>query len=86
LKENGKTVVRFAENLNYNYRSALKILKKTNIDAVLLLRISILPELDFFRYYSRKLEKYLKKEQKYAHTGHTFYLEERFFRDSFAVK
>ena len=58
LEDQGRTVVWFARRMSYSRTNIYKIFERPSIDADVLMRISIVLGVDFFRYYS---EDFLKK-------------------------
>lgn len=59
LERQGKTVVWFAEQLSYSRTNIYKIFNKSSIDTEVLQRISIVLQLNFFKFYSDKVEEYI---------------------------
>ena len=59
LERQGKTVVWFAEQLSYSRTNNYKIFNKSSIDTEVLQRISIVLQLNFFKFYSDKVEEYI---------------------------
>ena len=53
LKEQGRTTAWLAKKMCCDQSNIYKIYKKTNIDLLQLMQISIILEFDFFDYYSR---------------------------------
>lgn len=60
LETQGRTVVWFARNMSYSRTNIYKIFERSSIDTDVLLRISALLEVDFFKVYSE----YLKTKKK----------------------
>ena len=60
LASQGRTVTWFAEQLSYSPAYAYKIFDDETIDADLLLRISRLLNVDFFKFYSDEFEALMK--------------------------
>lgn len=60
LEAQGRTVVWFARNMSYSRTNIYKIFERASIDTDVLLRISALLEVDFFKVYSE----YLKSKKK----------------------
>ena len=60
LEAQGRTVVWFARNMSYSRTDIYKIFERASIDTDVLLRISALLEVDFFKVYSE----YLKTKKK----------------------
>lgn len=60
LEAQGRTVVWFARNMSYSRTNIYKIFERASIDTDVLLRISALLEVDFFKVYSE----YLKTKKK----------------------
>ena len=56
LRQQGRTVIWFAEQLNCNRSNAYKIFGKANIDVELLKRISLILGYNFFRYLSDDID------------------------------
>ena len=59
LERQGKTVVWCAEQLSYSRTNIYKIFNKSSIDTEVLQRISIVLQLNFFKFYSDKVEEYI---------------------------
>ena len=57
LERQGKTVVWFAEQLSYTRANIYKIFEKSSIDTELLYRISSVLNLDFFKFYTDRMQK-----------------------------
>ncbi len=62
LKQQRQSVSWLAYQLNTDRSNMYRILKKRNLDAELLRRISVILNHDFFQYYSRDLHLYLLAE------------------------
>jgi len=60
LEAQGRTVVWFARNMSYSRTNIYKIFERSSIDTDVLMRISALLEVDFFKVYSE----YLKSKKK----------------------
>ena len=60
LEAQGRTVVGFARNMSYSRTNIYKIIERSSIDTDVLMRISALLEVDFFKVYSE----YLKSKKK----------------------
>ncbi|MBR5687752.1 MAG: helix-turn-helix transcriptional regulator [Prevotella sp.] len=56
LQKQERTVTWFARKLNCNRQNVYDIFRRTNIDTDLLMRISIVLHVDFFKIYSQQLE------------------------------
>lgn len=61
LKEDGRSATWFAEKLHYSRNNVYKIFEKQNIDTELLLRICVILDFDFFRYYSHYINEIKSK-------------------------
>lgn len=59
LESQGRTIVWFASRMSYSRTNIYKIFDRPSIDTDVLMRISIVLGVDFFRYYSEDL---MKKE------------------------
>lgn len=59
LERQGKTVVWFAEQLSYSRTNIYKIFNKSSIDTEVLYRISIVLQLNFFKFYSDNVEEHI---------------------------
>ena len=57
LERQGKTVVWFAEQLSYTRANIYKIFEKSSIDTEFLYRISSVLNLDFFKFYTDRMQK-----------------------------
>ena len=57
LENQGRSVVWFARQMSYSRTNIYKIFERASIDADVLLRISLLLDVDFFKYYSSELRK-----------------------------
>ena len=62
LEAQGHTVVWFAKRLSYSRTNVYKIFDRATIDADVLMRISLLLNVDFFKVYTEELE-HRKKSQ-----------------------
>lgn len=60
LEVQGRTVVWFARNMSYSRTNIYKIFERSSIDTDVLLRVSMVLEVDFFKLYSE----YLKVKKK----------------------
>jgi len=61
LEDQGRTVVWFAKRLSYSRTNVYKIFDRPTIDVDVLLRISTLLGVDFFKVYTEELENSKKK-------------------------
>ena len=61
LENQGRSVVWFAEKMAYSRTNVYKIFERPSIDADVLLRISVILDVDFFKYYSSELKNKKKK-------------------------
>lgn len=61
LEDQGRTVVWFAKCLSYSRTNVYKIFDRPTIDVGVLLRISTLLGVDFFKVYTKELENSKKK-------------------------
>lgn len=57
LEDQGRTVVWFARQLSYSRTNIYKIFDRASIDTDVLLRISMILGVDFFKVYSEELDK-----------------------------
>jgi len=57
LERQGKTVVWFAGQLSYTRANIYKIFEKSSIDTELLYRISTVLNMDFFKFYTDRMQK-----------------------------
>lgn len=56
LRDQGKTVTRFARSLYCDRTNVYKIFQRESVDSEMLYRISKILSHDFFKYYSKELE------------------------------
>ena len=56
LENQGRSVVWFAEKMAYSRTNVYKIFERPSIDVDVLLRISVILDVDFFKYYSSELK------------------------------
>lgn len=56
FRKQERTVTWFARKLNCNRQNVYDIFKRSNIDAELLLRISIILRFNFFTYYNKEYQ------------------------------
>ena len=56
LEDQGRTVVWFAKRLSYSRTNVYKIFDRATIDADVLMRISVLLNVDFFKIYTQEFE------------------------------
>ena len=71
LENQGRSVVWFSEKMSYSRTNIYKIFDRPSIDADVLLRISILLDVDFFKYYSSELKN--KKDWKFFLTFYNLF-------------
>ena len=62
MKRQERTVAWFARKLNCNRQNVYDIFKRTTIDTELLMRISVILQMDFFKVYSSEYKKRCLKE------------------------
>ena len=56
LEDQGRSVVWLAKQMSYSRTNIYKIFDRPSIDADVLLRISFILDVDFFKYYSAELK------------------------------
>lgn len=63
LKEQGRSVTWLAKNLNYSRSNVYIIFDKPTLDTSVLMQISKLLDVDFFRYYSKEFVRQMSEKK-----------------------